>query len=60
MSVESDESIPEEGLMTDAKHAGREEEFFRINPGADPTGQLADDTVIVDNFPFVFVFLSNS
>ena len=43
-SVESDESIPGEGLMVDARRASREEEFFRINQGADPTGQLLDVT----------------
>ena len=44
VSVKSDESIPGEGLMADARHASHEEEFFRINPGADPMGQLADVT----------------
>ena len=41
MSAESDESIHREGLAN-ARRAGREEEFFRINPDADPKGQLAD------------------
>ena len=30
------------GLMVDARCAGYEEEFFRINPGVDPTCQVAD------------------
>ena len=42
VSVESDESVPGEGFMVDARHASSEEEFFRIKPDADPTGQLAD------------------
>ena len=42
VSVESDESIPREGLMADIRCVGREEEFFNINPGADPEGRLAD------------------
>ena len=42
MSVESDESIPREGLIADTRHAGREEELFRINPSTNPTGRLAD------------------
>ena len=28
--------------MADARCAGRENEFFRSNPGADPTGWLVD------------------
>ena len=28
--------------MADARRAGREEEFFRINSNANPTGQLTD------------------
>ena len=42
VSVESDESVPGKGLMVDTKHAGREEELFRINLGAEPTGRLTD------------------
>ena len=42
VSIESNESIPGEGLMADARHAGREEEFFIINPGADLMIQLVD------------------
>ena len=42
MSIESDESIPREGLMADVRHAGRGEEFLKINPGADPMDRLAD------------------
>ena len=42
MSVESNESIPEEGLMADVKHAVHKEEFFMINSGADPMGQLTN------------------
>ena len=42
MSVESDEFVPGEGLMADVRCASREEEFFRINSGANLTGQLAD------------------
>ena len=42
MSIESDESIPRKGLMADVRRTGREEEFFRINLGADPTGRVAD------------------
>ena len=38
MSVESDESIPGEGLMGDARRVGRAEEFFSINSGADSMG----------------------
>ena len=37
MTVESNESVPCEGHMADARRAGREEEFSRINQGADPT-----------------------
>ena len=47
MSVESDESILEEGLMEDVRCAGREEEFFRINLDANSTGQLTD---VVDHY----------
>ena len=56
MNVESDESIPREGLMADARRAGHEEEFFNINMGVDPKGRLTD---VADSFLFVFVFLSN-
>ena len=42
VSIESDESILEEGLMADARCVGREEEFFRINQGTDPTSRLVD------------------
>ena len=42
MSIKSNESIPSEGLMADARRAGREVEFFRINPSADPKGRLVD------------------
>ena len=56
MSIESDESIPREGLMADARHINRKEEFFRINPGTDLKGRLID---VADNFPFIFIFLSN-
>ena len=42
ISIESNESIPREGLMADARHAGHEEEFFSINLGADLRGRLAD------------------
>ena len=42
MSVESDESVPGEGLMVDARCTGLEEKFYRINLGANPTGRLAD------------------
>ena len=42
ISIESDEFIPGEGLMADARCAGREEEFFRINRDADPSGRLAN------------------
>ena len=44
MSAESDESIPREGHMADARCARHEEEFFRINPGVDPKGQLTNVT----------------
>ena len=46
MSIDSDEFVPEEGLMADARHIDREEEFLIINPGTDPTGRLAN---IVDH-----------
>ena len=42
MSIESDKSIPREGLMTNSRRAGREEEFFKIKLSADSTGRLAD------------------
>ena len=42
MNIDSDEFVPEEFLMADARHAGHEEEFFRINPAANPTSRLAD------------------
>ena len=42
MSVQSDESVPRKGLLVDTKHAVRKEEFFRINLGAELTGQLTD------------------
>ena len=42
MSIESDESIPGESLMVDARLIGRKEEFFSINLDADPKDQLAD------------------
>ena len=32
MSVESDESIPREGLMADARRVGRVEEFLGLTP----------------------------
>ena len=28
--------------MVDARHAGHKEKFFRINPGVDPMGRVAD------------------
>ena len=59
MSFESDESIPEEGLMVDARHTSLEEEFFIINPDVNPMVRLADVVDIIDNSLFVFVFLSN-
>ena len=31
ISIDSNESVPREGCMADARCAGREEEFFRIN-----------------------------
>ena len=42
VSIERDESIPGEGLMADARRVGHGEEFFRINPCADPMGWLTD------------------
>ena len=42
MSIESDESISGEVLMADMTRAGREDEFFSIDPGADLEGQLTD------------------
>ena len=42
VSVESKEFVPDEGLKVDARRVGLEDEFFIINPNADPTGQLAD------------------
>ena len=42
VSIKSDESIPGEGFMADARCTGRKEEFFKINLGANPKGQLAD------------------
>ena len=42
VSVKSDESIPEEGLMADARCAGHEEELFNIKLGYNPKGRLAD------------------
>ena len=42
VSVESDEFVPEGGLMADARRIGREEEFFIINPSANPNGRLLD------------------
>ena len=42
MSIESVKSIIEEGLMADVRRAGCEEEFFSINSGANPEGQLVD------------------
>ena len=42
VSFESDESIPGEGLMADARRAGYGEEFFNINLGANMKGWLAD------------------
>ena len=44
VSVKSDESVSEEGVMADARRSGREVEFFRINPNADMTGRLVDVT----------------
>ena len=46
ISVERDESVLGEGLMADARRAGREEESFRINSSPDSTGRLAD---VADN-----------
>ena len=59
MSIESDESIPEENLMADARCTGRKDEFFRINSGVDPKVRLINVRIVVDNFSFIFVFLSN-
>ena len=42
VSIKSDESVPGEGLMADARHACREEELFRISSGVDPTDRLVD------------------
>ena len=44
MSVKSDESVLGECLMVDVRRASSEEEFLRINLGADPTVYLADVT----------------
>ena len=38
--------------MADARHASREEEFFRINPGADPKGRLANVADRCRQLPF--------
>ena len=59
MSIESDVSIPKEGLMADTKCAGRKEEFFRIKLGANLMSCLRTSRIVVDNSLFVFVFLSN-
>ena len=37
VSVKSDEFVPNKGLMAYARRTDREEEFFIINPGANPT-----------------------
>ena len=42
VSVESDKFIPDEGLITNTRGVGREEEFFRINLGVNPKGRLVD------------------
>ena len=42
VSIESDEFVPDEGLMADVRRIGREKEFFRINLSANPKGRLLD------------------
>ena len=42
VSVKSDEFIPGEGLMVDARCADHEKEFFSINPYVDLKGRLMD------------------
>ena len=55
MSFKSDESIPSEDLMADARRAGREEEFSKINLQIG----LQMSLTVADSFPFTFIFLSN-
>ena len=52
MSIESKESILGVGPIADARHAGHEKEFFRINSGADPTGRLVDVADRCRQLPF--------
>ena len=59
VSVESDDSIPWEGLIVDARCADCEEKFFRINPGVDRRVGLQMLQIIVHNSLFIFVFLFN-
>ena len=42
VSIESDEFVPKEGLMADARSVGRKEKFFKINPSANPKARLLD------------------
>ena len=38
--------------MADVRRVGRKEEFFRINPGANPTSQLIDVADHYRQLPF--------
>ena len=52
VSIESDESIPREGLKGNARSSSRKEEFLSINLGADLKGRLAKVTDRCRHLPF--------
>ena len=59
VSVESDESVPEEGLMADVRHVGHKEELLELTWVLILWVGLRMSQTVVENSLFIFVFPSN-